>query len=259
MSVSVFALATALAAIPRQSKAQSESVAQVSPAPAAVASCPVETMDRLFPGPLPMNPYLPPKRASACLIAEHDVIIVLGCPNDRKGKPTTCQKRRVDLAVKLSKSGLGRRFIVTGASVHSPGVEAESLRKLLRQRGVAASAITLEPKARHTDENIYYSTRIMEAAGWVTALVVSDNSGQLFYNALCDSNCCVKKGRLTVAGFPTDGAAGKKLAWVGNYVRYPAAANVSKAECAAIQKPTKFMCVKLAERASCAGRLALPR
>ncbi len=216
-------------------------------------------MDKLFAGPFAFNPYVPPKRASACLIAEHDVIIVLGCPNNKNGQPAKCQTRRADLAVKLSKSGLGRRFIVTGASVHSPGTEAESLRKLLIARGVAASAITLEPKARHTDENIYYSTRLMEAAGWVTALVVSDNPGQLFYNALCDSNCCVKKGRLTVAGFPTNGATGKKLAWVGHYVRYPATANVSDAECAAIQKPSRFMCVKLAERAACAERLTLPQ
>ena len=222
-----------------------------------VASCPVLTMDALYPGPFAVNPYGPPKRASACLLAEHDVIIILGCPNDKKGKASKCQTRRADLAVKLSKSGFGRRFIVTGASVHSPGVEAESLRTLLLARGVAAGAITLEPKARHTDENIYYSSRLMEAAGWVTALVASDNPGQLFFNALCDSNCCVKMGRLTVAGFPTDGAPAKKLAWVWHYVRYPAATTVSEAECAAMKKPLKLMCVKLESRASCAGRVKL--
>jgi hypothetical protein len=237
--------------------AQSPPAAAPTVASGGVATCAVPTMEKLYRGPFAMNPYVSPKRASACLLAEHDAIIILGCPNDNNGKPSHCQKTRVDLAIKFSKSGFGRRFIVTGASVHSPGVEAESMRALLIERGIAASAIIVEPRARHTDENIYYSSRIMEDAGWVTALVVSGNPGQLFYNALCDANCCVKKGRLTVVGFPTNGPNGRKLAWVGHYVRYPRAAMVTDAECGAIKKPLKFMCEKLASRAACAGRLNL--
>jgi hypothetical protein len=121
--------------------------------------------------------------------------------------------------------------------------EAEALHDLLVERGVASADILLEPLAEHTDENIYYSSRIMEEHGWRSALVVSESAGQLLYNALCDSNCCVQLGRLTIV----------ELAGVvvGYYVLYPDAAEVTDAECNHIEDARMGVCLLLGTRKAC--------
>jgi hypothetical protein len=91
--------------------------------------------------------------------------------------------------------------------------------------------------------------------GWTNALVVSDDPGHLMMTALCDSNCCVDLGRLTLFDFAV--AQGATL-FAGHYALYPWGSEVSKAECDAIEILTKFMCVNLASRNACAGDLQLP-
>src|SRR5207249_3761114 len=61
--------------------------------PAPVASCPVPTMDQLYPGGFPPNPYAAGPNADACLVDLHDVIMVLGCPSNANGTPSTCQTK----------------------------------------------------------------------------------------------------------------------------------------------------------------------
>src|SRR6185436_9143123 len=104
-----------------------------------------------------------------------------------------------------------------------------------------------------TDENIYYSTLIMQAQGWTNALVVSEDAGQLVMTTLCDSNCCVELGRLTILDFALPSGTRK----AGHYVRYPWAAAVSDAECAQIESPLKGMCTNLGSRLACAGNVQL--
>jgi hypothetical protein len=209
----------------------------------------------LYSGPLPPNPYGSFPKATACVASAHDAIIVLGCPNNDDGTPSSCQNKRADIAVKLMAAGLANRFIPSGAAVHNAYVEADTLKQLLIARGVLPASIFPETKAMHTDENIYYSTQIMESQGWTSAFVVSDDPGHLVMTALCDSNCCVDLGRLTVFAFtlPDLGAT-----LVGHYALYPWAASVSMAECARIEAVTKFMCINLATRKACAANLQLP-
>lgn len=221
--------------------------------PSPAADCPVPGMKDLYPGLFPPNPYGSLPAADSCVASAHDAIIVLGCPNEQNGDPAACQIERADIAVALMNAGYGHRFIVSGAAVHTPYVEADTLRALLIERGVPAEEIWREPRARHTDENLYYSSKIMEAQGWASALVVSEDPGHLVMTAVCDSNCCVDLGRLTVLEFSLAGGARK----LGHYVRYPWAAAVSSAECYQIRSPLKLMCTNLDQRLACAADFKL--
>lgn len=212
-----------------------------------VAACTVEPMDAIYEGFLPPNPYGSAPQATDCVTAEHDVIIVLGCPNQDSGEPAACQTARADIAVDLMEAGYGRRFITSGGAVHNAFVEADTLAALLVERGVASEQIWVEDRAEHTDENIYFSSQIMLAEGWRSAMVVSDDPGHLIMTAVCDSNCCVELGRLTVFEFPVEGGRQK----AGHYVLYPDAEGVSGGECAHIQLPTKLMCLNLGDRRAC--------
>lgn len=217
-------------------------------APIPVTSCPTSSMVDLYPGQWPPNPYGEKPAATACVAAPHDAIIVLGCPNDDDGAPSACQTKRADLAVALKDAGFGNRFITTGAAVHNAYVEADTLRDLLVARGIAPADILTDTKAEHTDENLYYATQIMQAQGWTNALVVSEDPGHLVLTALCDSNCCVDLGRMTLFEFPIAGGA---TVLAGHYALYPYTPEVAKAECDQIEIPTKFMCVNLPGRRAC--------
>jgi hypothetical protein len=219
------------------------------------ALCPEPDMETLYPGFLPQNPYSPTGHpADACVRAKHDVIILLGCPSNTDGTPSGSQIARIDIGLALRDAGLGDTFIVTGAAVHNQWVEADALAAQLLARGVPAERIVVENRAQHTDENIYYSSRIMEARGWESALVVSDDPGQLSMTAVCDSNCCVDLGRLTVLDFPTLSSTAR----VGHYARLPWGGASSDAECTHIERTTKAMCSKLSSRLSCASDFKLP-
>jgi hypothetical protein len=219
----------------------------------SVSACEVDSMSTVYSGFLPPNPYATGPAAPACVVGRHDAIVVLGCPSNDDGTASSCQIARADLAVKLAGAGLGDRFIVTGGAVHNAYVEAEALHTLLLQRAVADAAIRVEPLAAHTDENIYYSDRIMEGEGWQNALVVSDDPGHLIMTAVCDANCCVERGRLTIF----DLHVGADTIKVGHYVRYPWATTVSDGECEQIEQPTKLMCTNLGTRHACADHFQL--
>jgi hypothetical protein len=222
-------------------------------------ACVIPSMIDQYPGTGLPTPFLPGTPAPACLLTKHDVILVLGCPNADDGGAGDCQAARADIAVALMNAGWGDRFITSGAAVHNPWVEADTLASLLVARGVPDASITRETQAQHTDENIFYSTAIMARNGWKTALVVSDDPSHLVLVAVCDSNCCVDLGRLTVFDFPLPdgdgGIAGRK---VGHYELYPGAAAVTADECAQIEQPSKLMCIALPSRTACAGRDAGP-
>jgi hypothetical protein len=230
----------------------------LTPPLSPTAACPVPGMDQLYPGALPPNPYAAGPAVDACINGAHDAIIVLGCPSNADGTPSTCQTKRADIAIALANAGYASWFIPSGAAAHNMYVEAQAISDLLVARGADPGHIVLEPQAMHTDENIYYSTKIMEAHGWTTALVVSEDSGQLIMTALCDSNCCVELGRLTVYDFSLTVAGQAATQKLGHYVRTPWTTPVSMAECQDIEQPLKFMCVNLSSRLSCAYDFKLP-
>ena len=182
-----------------------------------------------------------------CPIPSFDVIAVLGCPSEADGRPSSCQTERIAGALRLWRAGHGARFIVSGGAVSNGFVEAESMKTQLTEAGVPPEAIALEPRARHTDENILYISQIMEHDGLETAAIVG-HPKQILFAAVCDANCCVKRGRLAPVSYPLKG--GDLL--VGSYVLTPPAEPVSQAECRHISRKSKAMCLFLSERHSCA-------
>lgn len=226
--------------------------AGVPPDP-AVESCPTESMVALYPDDLPPDLFAS-RPATSCVARQHDVVIVLGCPNEADGAPSACQVARADIAVELMAAGYGQRFITTGGAVDNVFVEAETLAALLVERGVPEAHILIEPQAEHTDENLYYATQIMLQQQHWSAVVVSDEPGHLLLAAVCDSNCCVDLGRLTVFDFPVGEA---EVVPAGHYALYPYATDVSTAECTQIAPDSKFMCLNLPERKACAADFQL--
>ena len=217
------------------------------------ATCEVPSMLDQFPQPLVFeDPYGEFPEADECLSSEHDAIVILGCPSEDDGAPSDCQLARVDLAVALSNQGFGDRFITSGAAAHNAFVEADALAELLLARGVADTQIWRDTQAEHTDENLYFSTQIMVENGWDDALVVSDDPGHLVMTAVSDSNCCVDLGRLSVFEFPIGSG---ESALVGHYALYPAAEQVTAAECDRIAG--KGMSIMLDSRLACADDFQL--
>ena len=220
-----------------------------APAGVTVATCPMPTLDLMYPFSTAPAPTAAFPDAPACAIGQYDAIIVLGCPsNEEAEEGAACQNRRVQRALALHEAGYGDSFSVTGASVHSEGIEAEALGALLLAAGIDESAIYLEPLAEHTDENIYYSSLIMEEQGWEVAIVVS-SVDHLLYAAACDANCCVRKGRLSTLSFPVGGGGTIQAA---HYALTPPAQVVAEWECAHLENPSKGMCTHLDARESCA-------
>lgn len=226
--------------------------------PTQTAQCSVETMIGLYPGSLPPNPYGTWPRADACVASPHDVIIVLGCPTREDGSASDCQQRRIDIAMSLMRSGYSDRFIVSGAAVSNEHVEAEALRDLLLAEDVPTESIFLEPQAEHTDENIYYSSQLMVDHGWTSAIIVSDDKGHLMMTAVCDSNCCVRWGRLTLFEFPIDDPESFEVKVdAGHYALFPWAESIPAEECNKIERPLRAMCLNLDTRRACAGNVHL--
>jgi hypothetical protein len=213
--------------------------------------CALPSMPDLYPGFFPANPYGDLLDADACVSQPHDVVIVLGCPNQDDGTPAACQTERADIAAQLMTDGYADQFITTGAAVQNQYIEAETLRDLLMERGVPSSSIFLDPLAEHTDENLYYATQIMLEHGWRSALVVSEDAGHLVNTAVCDSNCCVDLGRLTIVELPPSGVK------LGHYALYPEGQQVAPAECYWIEQPFKLMCTNLSTRKACKDNFQL--
>jgi uncharacterized SAM-binding protein YcdF (DUF218 family) len=105
-----------------------------------------------------------------------DTLIVLGYPCRSDGSPSPEQRERVLEAVREFKAGRAGHMIVTGSAAHNRFVEAESMARLAEEQGIPAEDVVVEPQARNTIENVYYSDKIMQANGWKTAEVVSSAS-----------------------------------------------------------------------------------
>lgn len=182
--------------------------------------------------------------APACVQTRHDALIVLGCPANDDGTPSSCQRQRVGYALALSAAGYGDTFVTTGGAVYNDHVEAEVLRDALVAGGIPDDHVLLEPNAEHTDQNLAYSGVILRDHGWETALVVSDPF-HLGFAAVCDADCCVRDGRLTLLRFPVDGDE----VMAGHYVLGPPPTD---AECAHLVGDTT-MCANLPDRTACAA------
>lgn len=109
-------------------------------------------------------------------LTRFDAIIVLGTPTDSDGNPTPSQLARVTEAVREYERGVAPRLILTGGPAHNRFVEAESMARSAHAQGIPESALFLESQARDTIQNARYSTAIMQAHGWHSAEIISNQA-----------------------------------------------------------------------------------
>ncbi len=103
-----------------------------------------------------------------------DVIVVLGAGLTPSGEPTQTLRRRVRRGVELLEESGAAALVLTGGPPGSRVTEAEAMRRLALEAGVAPERILIEPTARNTLENAERTALIMAEHGWISAAVVSD-------------------------------------------------------------------------------------
>lgn len=109
--------------------------------------------------------HLPPPREAATR-----VLLVLGCPPRPDGSLGATQKWRVDLALRAWCPG--DRIVVSGAARAGLPSEAEVMAEYAERRGVPASVIVRETRARSTWENVLFGAQSLGDAAEV--MIVSD-------------------------------------------------------------------------------------
>jgi uncharacterized SAM-binding protein YcdF (DUF218 family) len=104
----------------------------------------------------------------------YDAIVLLGGVTDEDVTKETGQPayndnvERVVMTHRLVRDGKARFVIASGASS-----EGQLMADQLRDWGVEADRIVVEPEARNTHENAVYSAQIVRARGWKKILLVT--------------------------------------------------------------------------------------
>lgn len=104
-----------------------------------------------------------------------DTLIVLGNPAANDGSPGPEMRERVEEAVREYKAGVAPTIIMSGAAAHNSYVEGEVMAALAEREGVPTSVVVVEPQAKDTIQNIWYSRLIMKQKGWNSAEVISSS------------------------------------------------------------------------------------
>lgn len=103
-----------------------------------------------------------------------DAIVVLGAAQ-YNGRPSPVLKARLDHAYGLYIGNYARAIITTGGYGPDPNFsEAHVSAKYLVERGVDINSIVTEQGSGNTYDSIQAASRLMQAKGWKSAVVVSD-------------------------------------------------------------------------------------
>lgn len=103
-----------------------------------------------------------------------DAVIILGARSYFGDRINPCLAARVDEGARLIKDGKAKYVIVSGGKNDSGSVEAETMAKLLADRGVKKDQIILESKATSTYENLQYSREIMKHRDFANVIIVTE-------------------------------------------------------------------------------------
>ncbi len=108
--------------------------------------------------------------------APADVIITLGAGLRRDGRAGLALSRRSLRAAELWRAGIAPVVICTGGKAEPfRRSEADACREILRAQGLPQASILLEETSRSTEENAIFSSQIMAAHDWTSAVLVSDS------------------------------------------------------------------------------------
>jgi uncharacterized SAM-binding protein YcdF (DUF218 family) len=103
-----------------------------------------------------------------------DAVVVLGAAVVAPGTPGEALRRRLAHGVRVLNDRGTAFLLLSGGHVGAPPAEAELMRLLALQQGVAEDRIVIEDRARNTFENALYTGRIMRERGWRRVVVVTD-------------------------------------------------------------------------------------
>ena len=95
-------------------------------------------------------------------------LVIFGAAVKADGSPSGTLSRRVQSALDAWRSTAGVKFMPTGGLTGTGYVEAEVVRGLLLQAGVADGDIIVEPTARDTLESVRRCSALLRAAGDVS-------------------------------------------------------------------------------------------
>ena len=105
--------------------------------------------------------------------APYDVIIIPGIPYDT-ARQNILLKVRIFWAKSLFDKGIAKNIIFSGAAVHTPWVEGKVMKIIADSLGIPASHTFTEDKAKHGNENIYYSCKLAQQLGFKKIALATD-------------------------------------------------------------------------------------
>jgi uncharacterized SAM-binding protein YcdF (DUF218 family) len=101
----------------------------------------------------------------------YDYYIIFGATVREDGRPSGTLARRIQGALEAAASNPRSRFMPTGGQGASGHVEAEVVRRLLRDAGVPLGHIVVEPRARDTLQSIRLCDTLLRTAGDVDRVI----------------------------------------------------------------------------------------
>jgi uncharacterized SAM-binding protein YcdF (DUF218 family) len=97
--------------------------------------------------------------------------VIFGAAVEADGTPSGTVQRRVEGALAAARGVAGARFLPTGGAGANGVVEAEVMRRLLREAGVPARAILVEGRAKDTLQSAFLCDALLKQAGDADLLV----------------------------------------------------------------------------------------
>lgn len=107
-------------------------------------------------------------------------IVVFGAAVRPDGSPSGTLRRRVAAAVRFAARVGPACFLVTGGIVRNPPPEAEVMRRLLLEAGVAADAILVEDQARNTQQSAVLCAGILRGRDGIGDVAVCTSRYHMF-------------------------------------------------------------------------------
>ena len=117
--------------------------------------------------------HSPGKAYKKGLKYSYDAVIIPGFPYDN-GEWNSVIKFRLLWAKHLYEKGIAKNFIFSGAAVHTKYNEGYIMAMYAHKMGIPKKNIFIEPNAKHSSENIYYSLLICKEEGFKKIAIATD-------------------------------------------------------------------------------------
>ena len=101
------------------------------------------------------------------------VVVVPGVPYYGT-EMSDIMRMRVLWAKHLYDKGVAKHIIFSGSAVYTPYVEGEVMAAYAEKLGIPRSAISIEPEAEHSTENLYYAYKMAQKAGYERIALTTD-------------------------------------------------------------------------------------